>query len=71
MRGDQRVNCVLGVFYYGAVCLCFTVSTLLCMAVLCTAIQSSVHELTGRTVFFLQTVLLLIGDPWQSPGDGE
>ncbi|CAI9596838.1 unnamed protein product, partial [Staurois parvus] len=42
MRGDQRVNCVLGVFY-------FTVSTLLWMVVLCTAIQSSVQELTGRT----------------------
>ncbi|CAI9552417.1 unnamed protein product, partial [Staurois parvus] len=33
-----------------AVSVCFTVSTLLWMAVLCTAIQSSVPELTGRTV---------------------
>ncbi|CAI9614472.1 unnamed protein product, partial [Staurois parvus] len=51
MRGNQRVNCVLGVFYYGAVSVCFTVITLLWIAVLCTAIQSSVPELTGsRTV---------------------
>ncbi|CAI9553037.1 unnamed protein product, partial [Staurois parvus] len=34
-------------------CVLSTVSTLLCMALLCTAIQSSVQELTGeRTVFF-------------------
>ncbi|CAI9554992.1 unnamed protein product, partial [Staurois parvus] len=48
MRGDQRANCVLGVFYLGAVSVCFTVSTLLWMAVLCTAIQSIVPKLTGR-----------------------
>ncbi|CAI9609717.1 unnamed protein product, partial [Staurois parvus] len=34
-------------------CLCFTVITLLWMAVLCTAIQTSVHKRTGRrTVLF-------------------
>ncbi|CAI9571488.1 unnamed protein product, partial [Staurois parvus] len=39
--------------YYGAVSVCFIVSTLLCMAVVCTAMRSSVHELTGRrTVSF-------------------
>ncbi|CAI9593628.1 unnamed protein product, partial [Staurois parvus] len=43
MRGDQRVNC-------GAVSVCFTVITLLWMAVLCTAIQSSVPKLRRRTV---------------------
>ncbi|CAI9589350.1 unnamed protein product [Staurois parvus] len=38
---------------HGCVCLCFTVSTLLCMAVLCRAIQSSVQELTvERSVLF-------------------
>ncbi|CAI9600289.1 unnamed protein product, partial [Staurois parvus] len=37
-------------------CLCFTASTLLCMAVLCTAMQSSVRELTGRrTALFLNS----------------
>ncbi|CAI9569789.1 unnamed protein product, partial [Staurois parvus] len=41
MRGDQRVKC-------GMVCWGFTVSTLLWMAVLCTTIQSSVPEPTGR-----------------------
>ncbi|CAI9606662.1 unnamed protein product, partial [Staurois parvus] len=49
--GNQRVNCVL--FYLRGLCLCFTVSTLLCMALLCRAIQSSVQELTGeRSVLF-------------------
>ncbi|CAI9576535.1 unnamed protein product, partial [Staurois parvus] len=38
MWGDQRVSCVL--------CVYFTISTLICMAVLCRAIQSSVQELT-------------------------
>ncbi|CAI9607686.1 unnamed protein product, partial [Staurois parvus] len=53
MRGDQRVNCVLCAVLLCAVSLYFTVSTLLFMAVLCTAIQSSVHELTRRrTVLF-------------------
>ncbi|CAI9552962.1 unnamed protein product, partial [Staurois parvus] len=43
-------------FYYGAMCLCFTVFTMLCMAGLCTAIQSSVHKLTGRrTVLFTES----------------
>ncbi|CAI9578811.1 unnamed protein product, partial [Staurois parvus] len=45
MWGNQRVNCVL---FYCELCVCFTVSTLLCMAVLCKAIQSSVQELTGE-----------------------
>ncbi|CAI9588639.1 unnamed protein product, partial [Staurois parvus] len=31
-----------------AVCVCFTVSTLLCMFLLCRAIQSSVQELTDQ-----------------------
>ncbi|CAI9611422.1 unnamed protein product, partial [Staurois parvus] len=35
MWGHQRVNCVLGVFYYGAGSVYFTVSTQLFMAVLC------------------------------------
>ncbi|CAI9617537.1 unnamed protein product, partial [Staurois parvus] len=49
MRGDQRVNCVLfDMFYWGEVSVWFTVITLLWMDVLCTAIQSSVPELTGR-----------------------
>ncbi|CAI9569345.1 unnamed protein product, partial [Staurois parvus] len=53
MRGDQKVNCVLGVFYYGAVSVCFTVITLLWLAVLCKAIQSSMSMLTGeRPVLF-------------------
>ncbi|CAI9578860.1 unnamed protein product, partial [Staurois parvus] len=53
MWGNQMVNYVLSVFYYGAVSVCFTVSTLLSMAMLCTAIQSSVRKLTGRrTVLF-------------------
>ncbi|CAI9580568.1 unnamed protein product, partial [Staurois parvus] len=32
-----------------SLCVCFTVITLLWIAVLCTAIQRSLHELTGRT----------------------
>ncbi|CAI9543845.1 unnamed protein product, partial [Staurois parvus] len=40
-------------FIMGAVCLCFNVSTLLCMALICRAMQSSVQELTGeRSVLF-------------------
>ncbi|CAI9564328.1 unnamed protein product, partial [Staurois parvus] len=46
MRGDQRVNCVLGVFYYvGCVCVLLQVHS--------KAIQSSVQEQTGeRSVWF-------------------
>ncbi|CAI9556891.1 unnamed protein product, partial [Staurois parvus] len=51
--GNQRVNSVLCAIVHYGMCLCFTVSTLLCMVVLCTAMQSSVQELTGRrTVLF-------------------
>ncbi|CAI9537647.1 unnamed protein product, partial [Staurois parvus] len=39
--GNQRVNCVL--------CVCFTVSTLFCMALLCRAMQSSVPKLTNSS----------------------
>ncbi|CAI9617787.1 unnamed protein product, partial [Staurois parvus] len=49
MWGNQRVNCVL--FYY-VCCVCFSVSTLLCMALPCRAIQSHMQELTGeRSVY--------------------
>ncbi|CAI9585456.1 unnamed protein product, partial [Staurois parvus] len=56
MRGDQRVNSMLGVFYQEAVSVCFTVSTLLWMVVLFTAIQSSVPELTGRRIASKQNI---------------
>ncbi|CAI9624591.1 unnamed protein product, partial [Staurois parvus] len=46
MRGDQRVN-YMECFTRGRG-VCFTVSTLIWMAVLCTAIPGSVPELTGR-----------------------
>ncbi|CAI9616954.1 unnamed protein product, partial [Staurois parvus] len=36
----------LTVLFYLGLCLCFTVSTLLCMAMFCTAMQSNVSELT-------------------------
>ncbi|CAI9544444.1 unnamed protein product, partial [Staurois parvus] len=49
MWSNQSVNCVLcAVCNCVAVCVCFTVSKLLC-----TAMQTSVQELTGeRTVLF-------------------
>ncbi|CAI9623355.1 unnamed protein product, partial [Staurois parvus] len=50
MRRDQRVNC-------GAVSVCFTVSTLLWIVVLSTAIQSSVPDLTGRRTVSKQNSL--------------
>ncbi|CAI9583038.1 unnamed protein product, partial [Staurois parvus] len=53
MWGDQRVNSVLCAVSLLGLCVCFTVSTLLCMALLCRYIQSSVQELTGeRSVSF-------------------
>ncbi|CAI9599269.1 unnamed protein product, partial [Staurois parvus] len=51
---DQRVNCVL---FYCVVCVCFTVSTLLSMALLCKAMHSSVQKLTGeKFVLFTYTL---------------
>ncbi|CAI9541976.1 unnamed protein product, partial [Staurois parvus] len=53
MWKDQRVNCVLCAILLCVLCYCFTVSTLLCMAVMCTTMQSNVQEVTGRrTVLF-------------------
>ncbi|CAI9599549.1 unnamed protein product, partial [Staurois parvus] len=44
--------CCVCVFLW-AVCVLYTVGTLLCTALLCRAVQSSVQELTGeRTVLF-------------------
>ncbi|CAI9591175.1 unnamed protein product, partial [Staurois parvus] len=42
-------NCVLCSVLHCVLCVCFTASTLLCMAVLCTAMQSSVQELTNSS----------------------
>ncbi|CAI9551615.1 unnamed protein product [Staurois parvus] len=58
MWGDQRVNCVLYECFPLVNCVLSTVNTLLCMALLCRAIQSSVQELTGeRTVLFTYSSL--------------
>ncbi|CAI9546621.1 unnamed protein product, partial [Staurois parvus] len=58
MWGNQRVNCVLCAVLLWAMCVFSTVSTLLCMALLCRAMQSSVQELTGeRTVLFTYSSL--------------
>ncbi|CAI9535436.1 unnamed protein product, partial [Staurois parvus] len=54
MWGDQRVNCVR--FYYCVLCVCFTVSALLFMAVLCKAMHSGAGA-DGRELYCLQTVL--------------
>ncbi|CAI9604274.1 unnamed protein product [Staurois parvus] len=56
MRGDKRVNCVLGVFYWGRCVWCFTVSTLPSRAV-CPSRQEG-----GLLVN--KAALLPIGDPW-------
>ncbi|CAI9575525.1 unnamed protein product, partial [Staurois parvus] len=68
--GDQRVNCV----HFTMCCfvLYFIVSTLLCMAVLCRATQSSVQELTGeRSVLFIHRSLPHVGDTRRSPDADE
>ncbi|CAI9579662.1 unnamed protein product, partial [Staurois parvus] len=49
----------------------YTVSTLLCMAVLCRAIQSSVQKLTGRDLCCLYIGLSPVGDTWRSTGAGK
>ncbi|CAI9616739.1 unnamed protein product, partial [Staurois parvus] len=55
MLGDHRVNCAV---LLCGLCVLYTVSTLLCMALLCRAIQSSVQELTGeRSVLFTYSSL--------------
>ncbi|CAI9570987.1 unnamed protein product [Staurois parvus] len=52
---------------------CFTVSPLIRMAVLCTDIPSSVLELTatGRKTVCKVIVDTPVGDTWRSPGVGE
>ncbi|CAI9592953.1 unnamed protein product [Staurois parvus] len=53
MRGDQKVNCVLGVLYWGAVCWCLTVRTL----------PSRAPSRWGGGLLLNKVALLPIGDP--------
>ncbi|CAI9569260.1 unnamed protein product, partial [Staurois parvus] len=49
MRGDQRVNCMLGVFYWGGGVLVLHCKQTALDGCAVQSIQSSVSELTGRT----------------------